>query len=432
MTTAPKEREQNTPLGVPSRVSAEMKSGLDDEAEFGVSPPSDPPLYNEKQNDTENGVETEEMSASLALISLPDEGAILLPAARPSLDKNPAAVYLASLSAGSRRTMRTSLNTIAAMLTNKPQGDALSLDWAQLRFSHTAAVRSLLAERYSHATANKMLAALRGTLKAAWRLGQMSAEEYQRACDVGTVSGETLPAGRAIAAGELIGLMTACSKSEKLAGVRDAAMLALLYGCGLRRAELITLDLNDYDPGSEAGMGTLKVQGKRNKARRVPLVGGAVDALSDWLTVRGMEAGPLFVRIRKNNKVTKERLTTQAVYHVLSRRVGEAGLTTTCSPHDMRRTFIGDLLDAGADIATVQKLAGHANVTTTARYDRRGEATKRKAAQMLHVPYFKSKHSSPPMKPSGEEKNECIPENETEALSGKTPQTATEGNGVRS
>ena len=252
------------------------------------------PLYNEKENDAENSVEAEEIPASEALISLPDFGAILLPPVRPPLDQNPAAVYLASLSAGSRRTMRASLNTIAAMLTNKPQGDALLLDWSRLRFSHTAAVRSLLAERYSHATANKMLAALRGTLKAAWRLGQMSAEEYQRACDVGTVSGETLPAGRAVATGELIGLMTACANEKKLAGARDAAMLALLYGCGLRRAELITLDLEDYDAGSEAGMGTLKVQGKRNKARRVPVVGGAVDALSDWLTVRGSEAGPLF------------------------------------------------------------------------------------------------------------------------------------------
>ena len=84
--------------------------------------------------------------------------------------------------------------------------------------------------------------------------------------------------------------------------------------------------------------------------------------------------------------MTARRMTAQSVLELLARRAGRARVARF-SPHDLRRTFISDLLDAGADITTVASLAGHSSVTTTARYDRRGEETKRRTAELLVVPF---------------------------------------------
>lgn len=293
-------------------------------------------------------------------------------------DQNPAVVYLASLSAGSRQAMAGSLLVMAQILTGAESAHYLEIPWHLLRFQHTAALRAAVTEKYAFSTANKMLSALRGTLKAAWKLGLMSAEDYHKAASVESVKGETVPAGRALKSGELAALLETCDGGAT--GIRDAAMISLLYACGLRRAELVDLELGDYDQTEHR----LKVKGKRNKQRLVPVVSGAASALADWVIKRGDVPGPLFIGTGNRNQGRK--LTTQAVYKMLQTRAEKAG-TADLSPHDFRRTFVGDLLDAGADIVTVQKLAGHANVETTARYDRRGERTKQKAVELLHVPY---------------------------------------------
>lgn len=301
--------------------------------------------------------------------------------------EHPVVVYLAGLSPRSRRTMRGDLE-IMARLASGGRCDALSLGWSSLRFGHVAALRAALAEKYAHTTANRMLSALRGVLKAAWNLGQMPTEEYHRARSVGPVRGESLPRGRHIASGELRALFQACASDRDAKGqmrplaIRDAALLSVAYGVGLRRSEIVSLDRSDY----EREDGALKVRaGKGNKARLVYAAGGAKAALERWIEVRGEEEGPLFLPLLKGGKLARRRLNSQAVMDVLLRRAGEAGLQAV-SPHDFRRTFISDLLDAGADIVTVQKLAGHASVSTTARYDRRGEAAKQRAVNLLHVP----------------------------------------------
>jgi len=300
------------------------------------------------------------------------------------LDQNPAAVYLATLRPSGRRSMHHYLNVIAGLV--QPGATAFTLAWGQLRYQHTAAIRSAIIERgYKTATANTMLAALRRVLRECRKLGQMPADDYTTAIDLPPVKGETLLRGRALSHGEIGGLMNACGADNGPAGARDAALVAVAYGAGLRRSELVGLELADYD--SETG--AVKVRsGKGGKDRLCYLGdGGAGAAMADWLAVRGGTAGPLFVAINKGGRVILgQQMSSQAIFNILKKRGKLAGVGAF-SPHDMRRSFISDLLDAGADIATVQKLAGHASVTTTARYDRRGEIAKKKAASLLHVPY---------------------------------------------
>jgi len=115
-------------------------------------------------------------------------------------------------------------------------------------------------------------------------------------------------------------------------------------------------------------------------------VNGAAESIADWLAVRGNNPGPLFIPINKGGNMTIRQMTGQAIYAMLKKRAGQAGVENI-SPHDLRRTFISNMLDAGADIATISQIVGHEDVKTTAIYDRRPEQAKKKAIQLLSVPY---------------------------------------------
>jgi site-specific recombinase XerD len=303
------------------------------------------------------------------------------PTALPPPSAHPAAVYLAGLAPGSRRTMAGALKRCAAQLAPD-----LALDqfpWAQLRRGHLQAVRAqLLEQRKAPATVNKALAALRGVVREASELGLLRADEAARAIAVAGVRGDRPPAGRALSAGEVRALFFLCQRPTA-AAARDAAVLALLYGAGLRRAEVVGLQLEDL----RAEEGVLVVQGKGERRRRVPLPSGTLLALRAWLAHRGSQPGPLLWPVRSNGRLLAHRaLTEQAVYHLL-RRLGPRAGVARFSPHDLRRTYIGELLEAGADLAVVQRLAGHRSPLTTSRYDRRPEAAQQRAVERLHVPF---------------------------------------------
>jgi integrase len=298
--------------------------------------------------------------------------------------------------------MRASLENIARLVSAE-RADAFSLPWHELRYQHTAAIRSKLAERYKPATANKMLSAMKGVMKECWRLGYITAEERDRATDLSPVKGQTLPKGRSLSPGERKALFDACAEDEKpIRGARDAALLAILYVCGLRRSEASGLDLSDYDRRE----GSLKIRGaKGNKERFTYATGGAAEAIEGWLEYRGYEPGPLLWPVQKNGELIKRHIHPQTVYDILARRAREVS-SASFSPHDFRRTFVGDIIDAKGDLSTAQKLAGHASPETTSRYDRRGERAMKEASSELHVPYLAPKTPKRPSRRTSSEDEE--------------------------
>ncbi|ACK68381.1 integrase family protein (plasmid) [Rippkaea orientalis PCC 8801] len=294
------------------------------------------------------------------------------------LTGHPGAVYLRSLNPRSRVTMRGALNAIASLLTNG-ECDYMTLDWAKLTYQHTSAVQAALLERHAPATAARMMCALRRVLKEAKRLGLMSGDDYQTAIDLPSIRESRKLRGRALSQDEIRGLMAVCENDPTTQGIRDAALIAILRGAGLRRAEAVKLQLKDFT--QEAGSLQI-IGGKGDKDRLVYLPESAISIVNRWLEVRGFTPGALLCPIQKGGRIVIRSMSSQSVLLIVQKRAIAAGVESF-SPHDFRRTFCSDLLDAGVDIVTVQKLAGHASPVTTAKYDRRGEAVKRRAVQNL-------------------------------------------------
>lgn len=157
-------------------------------------------------------------------------------------------------------------------------------------------------------------------------------------------------------------------ETDTVLGVRDRAILELLYASGLRVSELVGLNLTDIDFTHQ----TLRVKGKGRKERMVPFGDHAKVALENYLGVRGellVEADPderdplaLFMNYQGT------RITTRSVARMLDKYCKQCSEIHHVSPHALRHSFATHLLDAGADLRTIQELLGHARLTTTQQY----------------------------------------------------------------
>ncbi|MDP4501051.1 tyrosine-type recombinase/integrase [Nonomuraea turcica] len=312
-----------------------------------------------------------------------------LPIARPD-DRNPYRAYIDSLPREeSKRTMAGCLRRLADIMDYDPNRPE-DVPWEHLRYEYTTRIRAILAEQtttrngetvpWSPSSINKHLSALRGVLKAAWRLGLIPTDDYHRAIDIPGDKGTRLPAGRSIAHGELAAMLAACP-GDTLIGIRNAAIIATLAATGARRAELAAARREHYDPGQRS----LRIIGKGNKQREVYLSEDAAVYLGRWLAKHDATTGPLFCPVNRWATIVRRHLTDHSIAEVINTARQDAGLPRLTA-HDFRRTFIGELLDAGVDLATTQALVGHSSPSTTGRYDRRPAAARKAAAELIRMP----------------------------------------------
>ncbi len=286
--------------------------------------------------------------------------------------------YINGLAHSGRRGITSLLNRSAGIL--KRGADAAGYPWEQLNYAAVAKVRAaLLDDGYAVSSVNMALSALRGVAQTAFNLNCINAETLARIRSVKRVSGDIQRKGRALDRQEIRALIHAAKQHpQPVRRYRDAAIVLTLCGTGLRAGELVKLERRDYDNG----ILTVR-QGKGRKYREIHVADAVDKAIRAWLKVSANEAeNALFSRIQRNGKTATQSLTTTGLTGILAELQQTAGIARF-TPHDMRRTFITRLLEQGVDINTVRQLAGHSDISTTTRYDYRGEEMKISASQQL-------------------------------------------------
>jgi site-specific recombinase XerD len=158
------------------------------------------------------------------------------------------------------------------------------------------------------------------------------------------------------------------------AAARDVAIMELFYSSGLRLQELVLLDVGDIDPYSES----VRVLGKGRKERVCPVGAPALEAIQKYRQQARVEAGPLFI------SKLRRRLTPLAVQQMMKKYMRHTSIPISLSPHKLRHSFATHMLDAGADLRSVQSLLGHASLSTTQIYTHVTVERMKKAYEEAH------------------------------------------------
>lgn len=322
--------------------------------------------------------------------------------------ENAAKIYLATLgSKTSVSTVRAKLNCFAKFFG---YADFETCDWHMMRYDNVMHfvehLKSLSAEhRMQTVTINAYLCALKGVAQSAWNLGQISDHDLMRIKSIKQLRVFRKPAGKALSPNESREFLAQC-QGDSPQKLRDRAILLLLLGCGLRRAEVTAIELKNVFLDENR----IRLIGKGNKERDVFMNEKVAEAVSAWIKTRNRiirdwnakypwkkgnagdgSSGYLFGRWTRNfgYLVVDRPMNPWTIADIVKKYKTEAeeyasGLKDVTT-HDLRRTYATRLLDKGVDIATVKDMMGHSNISTTALYDRRGEEAMKRAAEQVDL-----------------------------------------------
>lgn len=298
-------------------------------------------------------------------------------------DIPPSVRYIMSLrSKRSRRTMTSVLNQVADILglTQHEQ-----IEWQSLTTSHIDLIIEKLSNisKLSPSTINVYLSGIKGSFKAAWKAKLISIEDYERVKSIQSVKGNRVSRNKVkVDEAYIIALINHCESLGTNNGKRDALIISILVGCGLRRDEIANLTISDYNSHESV----FYVLGKGNKERIVDIPQGQIKPrLEDWVyNIRGDKPGALFPRIHRSGVIANDGkpISGQAIYDLLRKHCMSV-TDTKVSPHAMRHFFATTLLRKGTDIMTVKDMLGHSSISTTQIYIDDDQEARRAATKLV-------------------------------------------------
>ncbi|MEX5548127.1 tyrosine-type recombinase/integrase [Pseudomonas pergaminensis] len=299
--------------------------------------------------------------------------------------RNPLTLYLTRLAPSSQLTMRYVLQDAADRLGFEDI-NLEDIDWHLLQPEHVIAlVAALREDGYAPNTSSLYVNAVRGVMNEAWRLNLISQEHLLRMRTVKAAPGTRLGQGRNLRRSLIREMMEVCAADPRPQGLRDAAVIGILYGSGMRKSESVNLDLAQINFEERS----LRVIGKGNKELIKYAPDWAFAKLQAWLAFRRAQLKEgevddsfLFNRIRRGSHITRERITKHAIYYIARQRGEQVGVKIM--PHDFRRSFITRVIEEH-DLSIAQKLAHHTNIQTTASYDVRDDNERRRAVDRFDL-----------------------------------------------